>query len=61
MTKKSKKEKRGLKAKKGQYIDPETGEIMQIPKGRKRKNSESGEFENDEDEITNNIFILQMN
>ena len=44
--KKEKKEKE-IKLRKGQYIDPETGEIKVLPKGRKRKNSESGECAED--------------
>ncbi len=42
--KKEKKEKE-IKLKKGQYLDPETGEIKTLPKGRKRRMS--GEFEED--------------
>merc|ERR1711991_323043 len=41
---KGKKEKE-IKLKKGQYLDPETGEIKTLPKGHKHKMSESGELE----------------
>ena len=40
---KGKKEKE-IKLKKGQYLDPETGEIKTLPKGHKRKMGESGEL-----------------